>query len=178
MSKLEFTKDLLSPNEANLLGPTSRTCNQVTDFDVIEPDDIARFSDHYEATIGDVHSDIPGWNWPRCGQSMTLTVGASGASKSTWSVAQGVDVISSDEIRKERSPDGEVGGPQSEIFHEVRMRSAKFLATGDRSSSTRCTLSRTIGFDNCDSPGRRSEEVRAHRPTARGQQPRPSGKRR
>lgn len=126
----EFTKDLLSANEANLLGLASRTRNQVAHFDLIEPDDIARFSDYYEATIGDVDFDIPGWNWPRCGQSMTLTVGPSGAGKSTWSAAQGIEVVSSDEIRKERSPDGEVGGPQSEIFHEVRTRSAKVLANG------------------------------------------------
>jgi hypothetical protein len=97
---------------------------------VIEPDAISRFSDYYEATVGDVDFDIPGWNWPRCGQSMTLMVGPSGAGKSTWSAAQGTEVVSSDEIRKERSPDGEVPGPQAEIFHEVRMRSAKVLGSG------------------------------------------------
>jgi hypothetical protein len=126
----EFTKDLLSPNEANLLGQAGWIRNKVAHFDLIEPDVIARFSDYYEATIGDVDFDIPGWNWPRCGQSMTLTVGPSGAGKSTWSATQGVDVVSSDEIRKERSPDGEVRGSQSEIFHEVRVRSAKVLANG------------------------------------------------
>ena len=126
----EFTKDLLSPNEASLLSLAGWTRNQVAHFNVIEPDAIARFSDYYEATIGDVDFDIPGWNWPRCGQSMTLTVGPSGAGKSTWSAAQGIEVVSSDEIRKERSPDGEVRGVQSEIFHEVRMRSAKVLGSG------------------------------------------------
>lgn len=39
-------------------------------------------------------------------------------------------MISSDEIRKERSLDGEVRGAQSEIFREVRMRSAKVLGNG------------------------------------------------
>lgn len=126
----EFTKDLLSPNEASLLSLAGWTRNQVAHFDVIEPDAITRFSDYYEATIGDVDFDIPGWNWPRCGQSMTLTVGPSGAGKSSWSASQGIEVISSDEIRKERNPDGEVRGAQSEIFHEVRMRSAKVLGSG------------------------------------------------
>ncbi|WP_316158731.1 MULTISPECIES: AAA family ATPase [unclassified Bradyrhizobium] len=126
----DFTKDLLSPNEANLLNLAGWTRNKVAHFDLIEPDPIARFSDYYEVTIGDVDFDIPGWNWPRCGQTMTLTVGPSGAGKSTWSGAQGLDVVSADEIRKERSPDGEVRGVQSEIFHEVRVRSAKLLANG------------------------------------------------
>jgi AAA domain len=126
----EFTKDLLTPNEADLLNLAGWVRNQVAHFDLIEPDAIARFSDYYEATIGDVDFDIPGWNWPRCGQSMTLTVGPSGAGKSWWSAAQGVDVVSSDEIRKEHSPDGEIRGGQSEIFHEVRTRSAKVLGKG------------------------------------------------
>jgi len=126
----EFTKDLLSPNEASLLSLAGWTRNQMAHFDVIEPDAVARFSDYYEATIGDVDFDIPGWNWPRCGQSMTLTVGPSGAGKSTWSAAQGIEVVSSDEIRKKRSSDGEVPGPQAEIFHEVRIRSAKVLGSG------------------------------------------------
>ena len=126
----EFTKDLLTPNEADLLNLAGWVRNQVAHFDLIEPDAIARFSDYYEATIGDVDFDIPGWNWPRCGQSMTLTVGPSGAGKSWWSASQGVDVVSSDEIRKERSPDGEIRGGQSDIFHEVRMRSAKVLGNG------------------------------------------------
>jgi len=126
----EFTKDLLSPNEASLLSQAGWIRNKVAHFDLIDPEVVSRFSDFYEATIGDVDFDIPGWNWPRCGQNMTLTVGPSGAGKSTWSAAQGIEVISSDEIRKERSPDGEVRGAQSEIFHEVRMRSAKVLGNG------------------------------------------------
>jgi predicted kinase len=61
---------------------------------------------------------------------MTFTVGPSGAGKSTWSEAQGLDVVSSDEIRKKRSPDGETPGSQSEIFHEVWTRSSRVLRDG------------------------------------------------
>jgi hypothetical protein len=68
---------------------------------------------------------VPGWNWPRCGQTMILTVGPSGAGKSTWSVEQGIGVVSSDEIRKEISPDGETPGSQAGIFHKVRAASSK-----------------------------------------------------
>jgi AAA domain len=121
---------LLSPNEASLLSQAGWIRNKVAHFDLIDPEAVSRCSDFYEATIGDIDFDIPGWNWPRCGQSMTLTVGPSGAGKSTWSAAQGIEAISSDEIRKERSPDGEVPGAQSEIFHEVRLRSAKVLGDG------------------------------------------------
>ena len=73
---------------------------------------------------------MPGWNWPRCGQTMILTVGPSGAGKSTWSVEQGIGVVSSDEIRKEISPDGETPGSQAGIFHKVRAASSKVLEDG------------------------------------------------
>jgi predicted kinase len=126
----ELTKNVLTSQETSLLSVAGWARNKVAHFDLIEPDAIAQFSDHYEATIGDVDFDIPGWNWPRCGQSMTLTVGPSGAGKSTWSEAQGIEVVSSDAIRKERSPDGETAGSQSEIFHEVRTRSSKVLREG------------------------------------------------
>jgi predicted kinase len=126
----ELTKNILTSQETSLLSVAGWARNKVAHFDLIEPDAIAQFSDHYEATIGDVDFDIPGWNWPRCGQSMTLTVGPSGAGKSTWSEAQDIEVVSSDEIRKGRSPDGETPGSQSEIFHEVRTRSSKVLRDG------------------------------------------------
>jgi hypothetical protein len=126
----ELTKNDLTPQETDLLNIASWTRNQVAHFGLLEPDAVARFSDHYDANICDVDFDIPGWNWPRCGQSMTLTVGPSGAGKSTWSEAQGLDVVSSDEIRKGRSPDGETPGSQSEIFHEVRTRSSMVLRDG------------------------------------------------
>ena len=73
---------------------------------------------------------MPGWNWPRCGQTMILTVGPSGAGKSTWSVEQGIGVVSSDEIKKEISPDGETPGSQAGIFHKVRAASSKVLEDG------------------------------------------------
>jgi hypothetical protein len=61
---------------------------------------------------------------------MTLTVGPSGAGKSKWSAEQGVEVVSSDEIRKESNPDGEIPGSQAGVFHRVRAASSKALEEG------------------------------------------------
>jgi predicted kinase len=91
---------------------------------------VSLFSDHYEANREILEGDIPGWNWPRCGQRMTITVGPSAAGKSTWSAAQGMQVVSSDEIRKAISPDGEIPGSQAGIFQSVRASSSRVLATG------------------------------------------------
>jgi len=126
----ELTKHLLSQQEADLMRIAAWTRNKVAHRDVIEPEKISLFSDHYEANRDTLECDIAGWNWPRCGQTMTLTIGPSGAGKSRWSTEQAAEVVSSDEIRKEQSPDGETPGDQSAIFHRVRARSSRVLGAG------------------------------------------------
>jgi len=59
-----------------------------------------------------------------------MTVGPSGGGKSRWSSEQGVEIVSSDEIRKETSPDGKTPGSQAGIFHRVRAASSKILEEG------------------------------------------------
>jgi hypothetical protein len=61
---------------------------------------------------------------------MILTVGPAAAGKSYWSGAQGIEVVSSDEIRKSISPDGEIAGSQVGIFQLVREGSSRILSSG------------------------------------------------
>jgi len=134
--KLEFydlqqvAEDILSPEERELRRVAQVTRNAVAHPGVIRPDQLARISEYYENHRDLIEGDVPGWNWPRCGQSMILTVGPSGAGKSTWSVEQGIEIVSSDEIRKEISSDGETPGSQTGIFHKVRAASSKVLEEG------------------------------------------------
>jgi predicted kinase len=134
--KLEFydfqqiTDDILSREERELCRVAQFTRNKVAHPDLLKPDQITKISDYYEAHRELIEGDVPGWNWPRCGQSMTLTVGPSGGGKSRWSTEQGAAIVSSDEIRKETNPDGETPGSQAGIFHQVRTASAKILEEG------------------------------------------------
>jgi predicted kinase len=126
----ELTKQLLSPAELELTKIAGWTRNAVAHRDVVRSDSVSLFSDHYEANREILEGDVPGWNWPRCGQTMTLTVGPPAAGKSTWAVAQGIEVVSSDEIRKDITPDGEIPGSQAGIFKRVRASSSRVLAAG------------------------------------------------
>jgi hypothetical protein len=98
--------------------------------DVIPPEAIERLSDLYVDNFDLTETDVPGWNWPRCGQSMTMTVGPSGAGKSTWSAAQGIEVVSSDDVRVELHGSAEVPGDQAGVFRHVRLRSTQVLSKG------------------------------------------------
>jgi hypothetical protein len=120
----------MSPEERELRRLAHVTRNAVAHPGVIRSDQLARISEFYENHRDVIESDVKGWNWPRCGQSMILTVGPSGAGKSKWSAEQGLDVVSSDEVRKETSPDGETPGSQASIFTKVRTASARILENG------------------------------------------------
>jgi predicted kinase len=126
----ELTKHLMPSTELELLKIAGWTRNAVAHFDVVTSKTLMLFSDHYEANRDILESEIPGWNWPRCGQTMTLTVGPSGAGKSHWSSSQGLEVVSSDEIRKQISLDGEFSGNQATIFERVRSSSSRVLSVG------------------------------------------------
>jgi predicted kinase len=126
----ELTKDVMPRGEFDLVKIAGWARNSMAHRDIIDSRQISLFSDHYEANREKLDCDIPGWNWPRCGQMMTLTVGPSAAGKSTWSAAQGTDVVSSDAVREELAPNGEIPGDQSEIFRRVRARTSSILASG------------------------------------------------
>jgi hypothetical protein len=79
----EFTKTLLSSAELELIKIAGWCRNAVAHRDIIPPAKIELFSDHYENSREMLESDIPGWNWPRCGQTMIMAGGPSGAEKTT-----------------------------------------------------------------------------------------------
>jgi hypothetical protein len=126
----EFTRRWLSSAELDLIKTAQWCRNAVAHRDVIPLEAIERLSDLYVDNFDLIETDIPGWNWPRCGQTLTMTVGPSAAGKSTWSAAQGVEVISSDGVRIDLHGSAELPGDQTGVFHHVRMRSTQVLSRG------------------------------------------------
>jgi predicted kinase len=121
---------VISRGELDMLKIAGGVRNAMAHHDIVDAQRINLFSDHYEANRHFLDSDIPGWDWPRCGQSMIMTVGPSGAGKSTWSGTQGTEVVSSDSIRSEFTAAPDLPGDQSEIFRRVRYRSSRVLSNG------------------------------------------------
>jgi hypothetical protein len=126
----ELTSRYLSSAELELLRIANWIRNAVAHRDTVSSARLHLFSDHYESNRDILESDIPGWNWPRCGQRMILTVGPAAAGKSHWSAGQGIEVVSSDEIRRSIRLDGEIVGSQVGIFQGVRQGSSRILSTG------------------------------------------------
>jgi predicted kinase len=133
---LEFyeIKDLLvgdlSQAELDLIKIAKWARDNSAHMKISTPRLVKQLSDHYEANRESLENDIPGWDWPRAGQMMTMTIGPSAAGKSTWAEAQGTQVVSSDSIRIQMTPDGYVPGDQSVVFREVRSQARRLLSRG------------------------------------------------
>ncbi|WGS20178.1 hypothetical protein [Bradyrhizobium sp. ISRA463] len=140
---MELTKEVMTPPEYELARIARWTRNAVCHRNVIAASRIQRFSEHYEANEHALDSDIPGWNWPRCGQMLTLTVGPSGAGKSAWSAEQGAAVVSSDAIRREKRPTARFRGIKPGCFIRCVQEAPACCKRDETSLWTRCTLSQS-----------------------------------
>lgn len=127
----ELTSHVMPDREQNLLKIARWTRHETAHRNVITPARIEELSDHYEANLDILEGDVPGWDWPRCGQELTLTIGPPAAGKSHWAQQQGLPVVSSDEIRKELAGTLEFDADQAIVFREVRDRARKHLAQGE-----------------------------------------------
>lgn len=95
---------------------------------------LVKASRGWDAVLGnaDAAPDLSGWDWPRCGQRLTLLVGPSGAGKTTYAAANypAESVLSSDVIREELYGSKGMAGSQEAIFTELRRRARILLAAG------------------------------------------------
>jgi predicted kinase len=114
----EHAKDHLSAAELDLIKIAAWCRNAVAHRDIIPTSTIERFSELYNDCIELLQCEIPGWDWPRCGQTLIMTIGPSSGGKTTWSASQGVETISSD------------AGDQSGTFRHVQASSAQILSKG------------------------------------------------
>jgi predicted kinase len=116
----DVLSDVLTKPELDLLHVTRLARNYGAHMKPMPPQMVRKLADHYEANRDVLECDIPGWDWPRAGQVMTLMVGPSGAGKSTWASTQGVDVVSSDLVSTKMasggvSPAGHSAGMQLQV---------------------------------------------------------------
>jgi hypothetical protein len=134
-AKLEFydfqehAKDHLSAAELDLIKVAAWCRNAVAHRDIIPTSTIERFSELYNDSIELLHCEIPGWDWPRCGQTLIMTIGPSSGGKTTWSASQGVETISSDAVR-DLIGGSQRPGDESATFRHIQANSAEILSKG------------------------------------------------
>lgn len=95
---------------------------------------IVRTSRRWEAFEADFSAASAGWDWPRCGQKLTMLIGPSCAGKSTYAQANyaAADIISSDAIREQIFGSVSAAGDQAPVFERLRAEVRSRLASGRR----------------------------------------------
>ena len=124
----EITNATLSRPERDLyfsLRDTRRNMAHMEPADIHKVRKIETLWEKFEADFPQIEQ---GWNWPRCGQTLTIMIGPAAADKSTWARRHfGVEnIVSFDKIREETG----IKFDHQWVFAEVGRRVSRLLAAG------------------------------------------------
>ena len=124
---LKICADWLDHDERQLLRAANALRRRMAHMEPARADEVRILEDLWTRQSAAVPPVEAGWNWPRCGQVLTVMVGPSGAGKSTWVAVncEAGTIVSSDAIREEG------GRRDSEwVFAEVQRRASALLSSG------------------------------------------------
>lgn len=128
----ELLKDHVSNREIDLLEACKSLRRQMAHAEPANALRIALASEAWDDLCDEFQTGHGGWDWPRCGQRLTLVVGPSGAGKSRW-VERNRDpaeVFSSDRIREKLTGRMDMAGDQGPVFRELRRSVIARIAAG------------------------------------------------
>lgn len=125
-------RDDIPRSEADVLARYMNMRKSMAHMEPARPDQIIRASEAWEEVAHDFADHAYGWDWPRCGQKLTLLIGPVAGGKSTYAEQNysAEEVISSDAIREEMFGGLDMGGDQSRVFEQVRTKALVRLTGG------------------------------------------------
>jgi len=125
-----FLGSKLSSDETKFFKACRWARDQMAHAKCIELRNLKSLSEWWEA-LRDIHAAATtGWDWPRAGQTLTLTVGPPEARKSTWASEQGLPIVSWDLVQRELAGSMGPSGDRSAVSREVRRRAASLMRSG------------------------------------------------
>ncbi|PWJ91173.1 hypothetical protein C8D77_104520 [Mesorhizobium loti] len=88
-----------------------------------------QLSEWWERLADSLPASVPGWDWPRAGQRLMMTVGPAASGKSNWAASQGHPVVSTESITLELHGSLSVSD-LGQTFRVARNRAGDLLRTG------------------------------------------------
>lgn len=128
----ELLRDVVGHREVAFLEDCKALRRQMAHAEPGSAYRIARASAFWEEMCDDFQFDCVAWDWPRCGQRLTLVIGPSGAGKSRWAERNRdpSEVFSSDRIRERLYGRLDMAGDQAPVFTELRRQVVARVASG------------------------------------------------
>jgi predicted kinase len=127
-------RDHLTREQSGLLRSFKELRKSMAHMEPAKPQLIIEASKSWRGLLAEIDYPLeaPAWQWPRCGQRLTLLVGPSGAGKSTYAARTYLpdEVISSDAIREELFGTTDMAVGHERVFDLVRTRAKARLGAG------------------------------------------------
>jgi predicted kinase len=145
-----FLRNEIPRNEHQVLNDFSGLRRCLAHMEACTPYLIQRAADGWRDICEHFPDASAAWDWPRCGQRLTLLVGPSGAGKSTYAMANYAsdDIISSDAIREQLFGSIDMAGDQSVVFARLRASVLARLSLGQSAVIDATNLRREQRLEN------------------------------
>jgi len=121
---------VMTRDEVGLVDAFGRARNFLAHARAIDAFALHQLSEWWEAVAESLTSPVPGWDWPRAGQCLSMTVGPAASGKSKWAAVQNIPVVSTDDLRIELHGSLTEAGDQGPIFRVARARANSILRNG------------------------------------------------
>jgi hypothetical protein len=121
---------ILTRDEAGLVRAFKPARDFLSHAKAIDAVALHQLSEWWEAVSDSLTAPVPGWDWPRAGQCLSMTVGPAAGGKSTWAAAQSAPVVSTDGLRLELHGSLTAAGSQGPIFRLARAKATSILRSG------------------------------------------------
>lgn len=120
----------MTSEEKGLIEDFKRSRDYLAHARVINAANLHQLSERWDRVADNLTALVPGWDWPRSGQCLSMMVGPAAGGKSTWAMTQDIPVVSTDSLRIQMYGSLSVAGSQGPVFRTARAQVASLMRAG------------------------------------------------
>jgi AAA domain len=126
----KLLKNVMTSEEKGIVEDFKRSRDYLAHARIINTATLKQLSERWEKFADELTAPVPGWDWPRSGQCLSMTVGPAAGGKSTWASAQDIPVVSTDRLRIEMYGSLSAPGSQDSVFRTARAKVTSLMRAG------------------------------------------------
>jgi hypothetical protein len=126
----KLLKNVMTSDEQGLVNDFKRSRDYLAHARVINSEALHQLSERWERVAEELTAPVPGWDWPRTGQCLSMMIGPAAGGKTTWATAQDIPVVSTDSLRIQMYGSLSVPGSQGSIFRTARATVVSLMRAG------------------------------------------------
>ena len=136
----KLLSNIMTSEEKGLIEDFKRSRDYLAHARVINAANLHQLSERWDRVADNLTALVPGWDWPRSGQCLSMMVGPAAGGKSTWAMTQDIPVVSTDSLRIQMYGSLSVAGSQGPVFRTARAQVASLMRAGSHAILDACHL--------------------------------------